>query len=323
MLIIPEQLACQLVSMGDAIAAVGDAFAASYAGKARSYPVVREQTGHADAVFGVKAGFDASLPLLGLKAGGYWPGNAASGLGNHQSSVLLFDADTGRAIALVGGNYLTGIRTGAASALATRALAAPDASILGLVGTGAQSIHQYRATCAVRPIARVLAWSPNPDPDHAHTLRRAVEADGLRFDALPLEQVARHADVLITVTPSRAPLIRREWIRPGVHINAMGADTIGKQELEVELVTAATVFVDDVQQAISIGECQHAHAQHMLGAGQLTLTLGGLVSGAHRRRTADDITIFDGTGIALQDLAVAALAYRRAQEARLGIACDF
>jgi ornithine cyclodeaminase len=321
MLIIPEQLACQLVSMEDAIAAVGDAFAASYAGKARSYPVVREQTGHADAVFGVKAGFDASLPLLGLKAGGYWPGNAASGLGNHQSSVLLFDVDTGRAIALVGGNYLTGIRTGAASALATRALAAPDASILGLVGTGAQSLHQYRATRAVRPIARVLAWSPNPD--NAHNLRRAVEADGLRFDALPLEQVARLADVLITVTPSRAPLIRREWIRPGVHINAMGADTIGKQELEVELVRAATVFVDDVQQAISIGECQHAQAERMLAADQLTLTLGGLVSGAHRRRTADDITIFDGTGIALQDLAVAGLAYRRAQEERLGIAFDF
>ncbi|MFM0043020.1 ornithine cyclodeaminase family protein [Paraburkholderia sediminicola] len=321
MLIIPEQLASQLVSVEDAIAAVGDAFAASHTGNARSYPVVREQTGHADAVFGVKAGFDASLPVLGLKAGGYWPGNVKRGLGNHQSSVLLFDADTGRAVALVGANYLTGIRTGAASALATRGLASPDASILGIVGTGAQSIHQYRATCAVRPITRVLAWDPNPD--NLRTLRDEVEADGLRFDALSLEAVARHADVLITVTPSHMPLIRREWIRPGVHINAMGADTIGKQELEVELVAAASIVVDEIQQAVSIGECQHAYARGLLAAEKLRFTLGGLVSGAQQRGATDDITIFDGTGTALQDLAVAALACRRALSEGLGVACDF
>ncbi|MFM0008827.1 ornithine cyclodeaminase family protein [Paraburkholderia sediminicola] len=321
MLIIPEQQASQLVSVEDAIDAVGDAFAASYSGNARSYPVVREQTGHADAVFGVKAGFDASLPVLGLKAGGYWPGNVKRGLGNHQSSVLLFDADTGRAVALVGANYLTGIRTGAASALATRGLASPDASILGIVGTGAQSIHQYRATCAVRPITRVLAWDPNPD--NLRTLRDQVEADGLRFDALSLEAVARHADVLITVTPSHMPLIRREWIRPGVHINAMGADTIGKQELEVELVAAASIVVDEIQQAVSIGECQHAYARGLLTAEKLSFTLGGLVSGAQQRGATDDITIFDGTGTALQDLAVAALAYRRALSEGLGVACDF
>jgi ornithine cyclodeaminase/alanine dehydrogenase-like protein (mu-crystallin family) len=321
MLIIPEPLASQLVSVEDAIVAVGDTFAASYAGNAQSYPVVREQTGHVDAVFGVKAGFDASLPVLGLKAGGYWPGNVKRGLGNHQSSVLLFDADTGRAVALIGANYLTGIRTGAASALATRGLASPDASILGIVGAGVQAIHQYRATRAVRPIAHVLAWDPNPD--NLHTLRSLVEADGPRFDALSIEHVARHADVLITATPSRLPLIRREWIRPGVHINAMGADTIGKQELEVELVTAASIVVDEMQQAVSIGECQHAYARGLLTAEKLSLTLGGLVSGAHQRSATDDITIFDGTGIALQDLAVAALAYRRALKAGLGFACDF
>lgn len=151
MLIVPEQLASQLVSVEDAIEVVGEAFAASYAGNAQSYPVVREQTGHADAVFGVKAGFDASLPVLGLKAGGYWPGNVKRGLGNHQSSVLLFDADTGRAIALVGANYLTGIRTGAAGALATRGLASADASILGIVGAAfSRSTNITRRALCVR-----------------------------------------------------------------------------------------------------------------------------------------------------------------------------
>lgn len=129
--------------------------------------------------------------------------------------------------------------------------------------------------------------------------------------------------MLITVTPSSVPLIRREWIRTGVHINAMGADTTGKQELEVELVAAACVIVDDIQQAISIGECQHAYACGLLKAENLNFTLGGLVSGAQQRTATDDITIFDGTGIALQDLAVAAFAYRRALERGLGYACDF
>src|SRR5262249_31401620 len=123
MLVIPENLARELVSAEDALAAVGAAFAAGHARRARSYPVVREATGHADAVFGVKAGFDRSLPVLGLKAGGYWPGNTARGQGNHQSVVLLFDPDSGRAAALVGANHLTGLRTGAASALAARHLA--------------------------------------------------------------------------------------------------------------------------------------------------------------------------------------------------------
>ena len=125
MLVISEETARHLVSMDAAIAAVEDCFAAMARGQARNYPVVREIVGMADAVFGVKAGADTSARVLGLKAGGYWPGNAARGLTNHQSATLLFDADTGRAAALVSANYLTGVRTGAASAIASPWPSAP------------------------------------------------------------------------------------------------------------------------------------------------------------------------------------------------------
>src|SRR2546428_12367530 len=134
MIVISEQDARALVSVEDAIDAVEKSFAAMARGQARNYPVVREVVGCQDAVFGVKPGCDAAARILGLKAGGYWPHNLAKGLGNHQSSTLLFDAQTGRASALVSANYLTGVRTGAASAIATKYLSRPESSTLGIIG---------------------------------------------------------------------------------------------------------------------------------------------------------------------------------------------
>src|SRR6201996_4744542 len=145
MLIISESEARALVTMPDAIEAVARTFAALDRAAATSYPVVREKLGEPPAVFGVKTGYDRAAGALGLKAGGYWTGNAARGFTNHQSTTLLFDPATGRAAALVGANYLTGVRTGAAAALATRYLARDDAHVLGIVGTGTQALYQLDA----------------------------------------------------------------------------------------------------------------------------------------------------------------------------------
>ena len=123
MLLIPESLVPDLISIEDAIASVERSFAAFDRGQARPYPVVRESLAQRRAVFGVKSGFDAPADVLGLKAGGYWPENSRAGLSNHQSTILLFDPHTGRPSALIGANYLTGVRTGAASAIAIRHLA--------------------------------------------------------------------------------------------------------------------------------------------------------------------------------------------------------
>jgi len=320
MLVIPEKLARDLVSVEDAIAVVADGFVAAHEQKARSYPVVREAVSGVDAVFGVKAGFDGSLPALGLKAGGYWPRNAAAGRSNHQSTTLLFEPASGQAMALVGANYLTGVRTGAASALASRHLARSDATVLGMIGTGTQSQHQLRAAMAVRPLTRVLAW--DPDKANLATFAKAVAGLGLAFEALEIADVARRSDILITITPSRAALVKAEWIRPGTHINAMGADTSGKQELDPALVAAASIVVDDGEQAITIGECQHAFRLGLIGRDRLGWTIGAVIAGAFGRRSAGEISLFDGTGVALQDLAVAALAYRRARERGLGFDCE-
>lgn len=322
-LIIPESLAQRLVSVEEAIAAVEGAFAAMARGDARNYPVLREVVGYRDAVFGVKTGADVSLPFLGLKAGGYWPHNLGRGLTNHQSSTLLFDPETGMATALVSANYLTGVRTGAASAIATKYLAREAAETLGIIGTGGQSAYQLRATLAVRPIRRVCAWDMSAE--NLSSFGKVVGDLGLEYAPMPdPEGVVRAADVLITVTPSQKPLVQRDWVRPGTHISAMGADTKGKQELAPDLVAAVTVFVDEVEQAITLGECQHAYAAGLLTKAAIRASIGAVITGAQPGRTSEaEITLFDGTGVSLQDLVVANLAVTRARAQGLGVEINY
>ncbi len=323
MWVISEEDARALVSVENAIAEVEKSFAAMARGEARNYPVVREVVGYQDAVFGVKTGCDTSAPILGLKAGGYWPHNLALGLTNHQSSTLLFDPETGRASALVSANYLTGVRTGAASAIATKYLSRPDSSVLGIIGTGAQSAYQLRATLAVRPIRKVYAWDPSPE--NLVTFGRTVAELGLEYAPQTERQaVAANADILITVTPSQQALVEKSWVRAGTHISAMGADTKGKQELDPALVASAALFVDEAEQAITIGECQHAYNAGLITDQSFRGSIGEVIAGlCDGRRTAQEITLFDGTGVALQDLVVAALAVRLAAERGLGSRVEY
>ena len=323
MLIISEQDARALVNVEDVIAEIEKTFVAMARGEARNYPVVRELVGYRDAVYGVKTGCDTSALLLGLKAGGYWPHNLAKGLTNHQSSTLLFDPETGRASALVSANYLTGVRTGAASAIASKYLSRPDSSVLGIIGTGVQSAYQLRATLAVRPIRKVYAWDPSAE--NLATFSRTVAELGLEYaPQSDCQSVAANADILITVTPSQRALVEKSWVRAGSHISAMGADTQGKQELDTALVAAAALFVDETAQALSIGECQHAYNAGLITEQSLRGSLGAVIAGlCEGRRSAYEITLFDGTGVALQDLAVASLAVRLATERGLGCRVEY
>jgi alanine dehydrogenase len=323
LLVISEDQARRLVSAEDAIREVERSFASIARGSARNYPVVREAVNLNDAVFGVKSGCDTASGILGLKAGGYWPKNATSGVTNHQSSTLLFDTGTGRAVALVSANYLTGVRTGASSAIATKHLARTDANVLGMIGVGGQAPFQLRATMAVRDLSAVHAWDPS-----AENLARfgtTVEELGLSFhEGASVKAVAGEADILITATPSQGVLVENGWVRPGVHINAMGADTKGKQELDPLLVASAALFVDEAEQSRTIGEFQHAFAQGLVTAGTVRGSIGQVIEGmVEGRRTEDEVTIFDGTGVALQDLVVAKLAVRLAVEQGLVVAVDY
>lgn len=315
MLIVPEALIAGLVTPEDAFSAIETCFAAMARGDAYNFPVVREALGEGRQ-YGFKSGLDRAGAMLGVKAGGYFPGNLAKGLINHQSSVLLFDPETGRPVALVGGNLLTALRTAAASAISIDRLARRDARVLGIVGAGHQAGFQLRAAARVRPFERVVAW--NLHPEMLPKLAAVAAELGLPFEAVTLEQLGENADVIITITSAPAASLMSAHVRAGTHLACIGTDTVGKQEVEPALLARATVFTDEVAQSISIGEAQHAVALGLLRA-DAVVPIGDVVIGAHPgRRSEAEITLFDGTGVGLQDLAVAAMALQRARERGMG-----
>ncbi|MEC3862159.1 ornithine cyclodeaminase family protein [Mesobacterium sp. TK19101] len=302
--VVPEAVIAGLLSEEEAFEAVEATFGAMARGAAYNFPVIREAIGHADALYGFKSGFDRESLAMGLKSGGYWPGNEARGLTNHQSTVILFDADTGRVKALVGGNLLTALRTAAASAVSIRHLARPDARVLGMIGAGHQSTFQMRAALKQRDFEKVVGW--NYHPEMLVRLETLAGELGLPFEAVSLEEMGAQADVIVSITSSFAPSMMADWVRPGTHLACMGTDTKGKQEVEAALLARATVFTDEITQSVSIGEAQHAVAAGLIAEGDI-VEIGAVINGAHPgRSTADEITLFDGTGVGLQDLAVAA-----------------
>jgi len=321
MLIVPESEIAALIDRKSSFDAVESVFAAMSSKDAYNFPVIREAIGHADALYGFKSGFDRKSLALGLKSGGYWPGNAAKGLTNHQSTVILFDADTGKVKALVGGNLLTALRTAAASSVSIKHLAPQNAKVLGMIGAGHQSAFQMRAAVEQRNFEKVIGW--NFHPEMLSRLADTAAELGLPFEEATLEQIGSDADVIISITASHDPILLDAHVTGGTHIACMGTDTKGKQEVDAALVARATVFTDEIAQAISIGECQHAIAGGMLTENDIT-ELGMVINGDHPgRNNNEELTLFDGTGVGLQDLAVASAVVDLAVAKGVAIEVDF
>lgn len=321
MYIVPESAIADLVSREDSFNAVEQVFASMSKRSAYNFPVIREAIGHAEALYGFKSGFDRDGLNLGLKSGGYWPGNEAKGLTNHQSTVFLFDADTGKCRAVVGGNLLTALRTAAASSVSIAHLAPRDASVIGMIGAGHQSAFQLRAALEQRKFEKVIGW--NYHPEMLSRLEEVAGEAGLPFERVELDQLGAQADVIISITSSFDPILMDAHVTGGTHIACMGTDTKGKQEVEAALVARATVFTDEVAQSVSIGECQHAIAAGLISEGQIN-EIGAVINGDHPGRSAEDeITLFDGTGVGLQDLAVASAVVERAIQSGAAIEVPF
>ena len=321
MIIVPEREIADLMTRKAAFGAVEQVFAAMAAGDAYNFPVVREAIGHEDALYGFKGGFDRAGLSLGLKAGGYWPHNLEKrGIINHQSTVFLFDPDTGKPTAMVGGNLLTALRTAAASSVSIKHLARKDAKVMGMIGAGHQATFQLRAALEQRDFERVIGW--NLHPEMLPNIEKVAAEFGLPFEGVALDGMV-DADVIISITSSFAPILTADQVAPGTHIACMGTDTKGKQEVEETLLARSQVFTDEIAQSISIGEAQHAIASGLIKETDIS-QLGSVINQTHRGRTSDDqITLFDGTGVGLQDLAVAAAVVNLAVAQGTAIEVDF
>ena len=321
MLIVPEREIADLMTLEAAFDAVEKVFAAMAAGDAYNFPVVREAIGHADALYGFKGGFDRGGNTLGVKAGGYWPANLEKhGLVNHQSTVFLFDPDTGQPSAVVGGNLLTALRTAAASSVSIRHLAREDAKVLGMIGAGHQAGFQLRSALMQRPFEKVIGW--NYHPEMLPGIAKIAGEAGVPFEEASLEAMTG-ADVIISITSAFAPSLMSAHVSDGAHVACMGTDTKGKQEVEAALLARSSVYTDEVAQSVSIGEAQHAIAEGLIKEGDI-VEIGAVVGGADPGRTSDgQITLFDGTGVGLQDLAVAAAVVELAVERGVAVEVDF
>jgi len=322
MLIVPEREIADLMTRDAAFGAVEGVFAAMASQDAYNFPVIREAIGHEDALYGFKGGFDKAGMALGLKAGGYWPNNLEKhGHINHQSTVFLFDPDTGMVKAMVGGNLLTALRTAAASSVSIKHLARKDAKVIGMIGAGHQATFQLRAALEQRNFEKVIGW--NFHPEMLPNLENVATEAGLPFEAVELDQLGNDADVIISITSAFSPSLMADHVSPGTHIACMGTDTKGKQEVESALLVKSTVFTDEVAQSISIGEAQHAIAEGLIAESDVN-QIGAVINGTHTGRSSDDeITLFDGTGVGLQDLAVAASVVDLAVEKGVAIEVDF
>jgi len=272
-------------------------------------------------------GFHVKAAAMGdrfaAKLNANFPQNSERGLPTIQGVVVLSDARNGRVLAIMDSMEITILRTAAATALAARHLARPDAAIVTVCGCGAQGAAQLAAVVAARAVTRVFAH----DRDHATAVRFARErthALGITVEATAdLASAARQSDIVVTCTPSRAPLLGVGDVRPGTFIAAVGADSDDKQELHPALLAAATLVVDSLEQCASIGDLHHALAAGLLTRDAVHAELGEVVAGLRRGRTSvDEITIFDSTGTALQDVAAASMVYERACAAAAGATVD-
>ncbi|WP_292366011.1 MULTISPECIES: ornithine cyclodeaminase family protein [unclassified Methanoculleus] len=251
-----------------------------------------------------------ALGIAGVKIVNVHPHNRARGLPTVMALTVIIDVETGIPKAIINATELTAMRTGAAGAVAARYLAPRQSSVtLGVVGAGRQAEAQVEATAAALTIEEIRVWSRT---------EKSAEAFAARYSEYNARSVsierACDCDVLTTTTPSTKPVVMADWVREGTHINAIGADAPGKQELDPALLLKAKVFVDDPDQAIHSGEINVPISTGYYDPARIAGTLGEVVTGKKGRSSPDAITLFDSTGLAIQDLAIAALVLRDGDE---------
>jgi alanine dehydrogenase len=310
-LYLTEDDVARLVTVQDAIAVLQELFADWHDPGTTNLP--RRRANLKGGNFNLMGAGYERKGVFGLKA--YFAGK-----GGARYHVLLYAADGSGLRAMIEADLLGALRTGAASGLATRLLANPDAATLAVIGSGKQARTQVAAVCAVRPIKRIRVFSPSRE--HRTAFAFAV-ADEVGIETEPVasgEACVAGADVVVTITKSAEPVCRAEWLAGGVHVNAAGANAADRRELDPAIVLGAKVRVTDHRAQAQI---EAAEFRDLAGAGRLDWNdvheLGDLVAGKVRGRGApSDVTLFKSLGIALEDIAFAELIHRRAVAAGAG-----
>ncbi|WP_440953496.1 alanine dehydrogenase [Methanococcoides sp. FTZ1] len=256
--------------------------------------------------------------VAGVKIVNVHPDNRQKGLPTVMALFVLNSTETGAPLAVMDASYLTDIRTGAAGGIAAKHLARPDSHILGLVGSGNQARTQLVAIANVFDLEEVKVYSAHKESAEQFKQEMECKADCTIEVCSSIEEVC-DCDILVTVTPVRTPIVKSKWIKPGTHINAIGADAAGKEELEASILLQSRVVVDDMAQASHSGEVNVPLSEGLITVDNICCEIGEVIAGLEPGRLNEsDITIFDSTGLAIQDVATALLVYNAAKEKGMG-----
>jgi len=257
---------------------------------------------------------------IGLKAITVIPGNHGTELDSHQGAVLLFEAERGRLLAIMDASSITAMRTAAVSGVATRALAREDAGDLAILGTGVQALSHLEAMAEARRLRRVRAWSRDPVGVRRFAAQASAQA-GIRVEAAAsAREAVLGADLVCTVTASREPVLRGEWLSPGAHVNAVGASLPTARELDTAAIVAARLFVDRRESAWNeAGDLLVPKAEGAISDDHIRAELGEVLVGSHPGRSSpDEITVFKSLGLAVEDVAAAQRIYQNARQSGAG-----
>jgi ornithine cyclodeaminase/alanine dehydrogenase-like protein (mu-crystallin family) len=263
--------------------------------------------------------------VFGMKVLSVVPDNPTRGLDTHQGGVLLMDGETGQLRAMVDATAVTAVRTAAVTAVATRALAREDARRLAIIGTGTQAARHLVSIPVVRPIDRAVVAGRTPD--HTRAFVEAARA-WCSFDLEPAEdaeEAVRESDVVVTATSSREPVLRGAWLRPGMHVNAVGASQPSSRELDTDAVATASLFADREESLrAEAGEFRLAQEEGRIGPSHLRAELAAVLTGQHPGRTSpEEITLFRSLGLAVEDLAAAAFVLEQAERTGAGVRVEY
>jgi len=322
-LLLTEKEVQQLLSMDDVIGVVELAF--------REKGLNRAQMPAKIYVFYNKYGGDLrvmpsyleELDVSAVKVVNVHPNNRVKySLPTVMATIILIDPKNGAPLAIMGGTQITAMRTGAAGSVAAKYLARKDCEVVGLVGAGTQARTQLMGLLSLYGrLKEVRVWSRTKETRDSYIAEMRQTYGDLTafFPADNVKGAVEGADIVVTTTPSREPIVSRDWIAPGMHFNCIGADAPGKEELDPSILTSAKIVVDDWEQASHSGEINVPLAGGMMSKRDVWAEMGEVVAGKRLGRTSqDEITIFVSTGLAVQDAVTANLAYKRASEKGLG-----
>ena len=324
-LVLREQEIRRLLDPASCLKAVEEAFTAYATGGASLPAVINLNVEEHQGEVHIKAGHLRHGSHYAVKIASGFQGNPAKGLPQNDGMVLVFDAKTGVPVAILLDNgFITEQRTGAAGAVAAKHLARRDARVVGMVGCGNQARYQIESLALVRRPEEVRIYGRRPDRARAcadEMARHRGMPEGCRFVAVPtVREAVEGADIVVTVTPSREPLVRAEWLSPGAHVTAVGSDGPDKRELHTDVLRRADrIVADSRDQCLRLGEIHHAVAEGAIPASRIDSELGEITAGRRPGRSTDaEITVCDLTGVGVQDVAAATVVMTRARAEGLG-----